>query len=186
MIAGLNNAALKVLVSIINECFRTGDYMGIPAPDFLALRKKAPVFFIATCRAILNLITLWKVLTLVAGSLLRSHALKHGVITPKQFALYPVSAPAGLLRVFHDTIFGSWATSGESWAVLDDVSHPYGSIGHRTMRNLLLCAGSPDALSLLVVYAAKWIKIHYGGPSLCYHRHHQMCREDGCADPRGL
>ena len=88
----LSDDMLQIVVHIINACFDTGDPYDIPAADFFALRKKAPHFFVATCRPILNMMALWKLLTLTGSHFVVRHVVNKGIIPPCQFAQYPHSS----------------------------------------------------------------------------------------------
>ena len=49
--------------------------------------------------------------------------------------------------------------------VSGDVVHAYGSMGHTDVLDTLLDGGVFSPLASLVVESAKWIRIHYGGPT---------------------
>ena len=163
MIAALDDFVLEILCQIINCCFRSGDPLGIPQADFLALRKKAPYFFVSTCRPILNLSVFWKMVTLAGAHFLKSHLVTSGIIPPCQMAVYPGSSSLDVLRVMHDTVEHRWRNRLEFWTVFDDVVHAYGSIGHETAANCLQGGGVAPSVAKLMKNAMKTLKIYYAG-----------------------
>ena len=169
-------------MDLANRCFRTGDPFGIPEADFVAIRKKEPWCFISTCRPILNIVAMWKTITLAGAHFLKGHLLGSGIIPPNQFALFPSSSP-DLLRVVHDMALLRWSRGQEVWFVADDVRHAYGSVGHTTCHSSLLAAGVDEGLASLVVSAAKWIKIHYAGPTPAMPVHAHFDGGTGQGDP---
>ena len=110
-------------------------------------------------------------------------ALGSGIIPPNQFALFPSSSPADLLRVVHDMALLRWDKGQEFWFVADDVRHAYGSVGHTTCHSSLLAAGVDEGLASLVVSAAKWIKIQYAGPTPAMPVHARFDGGTGQGDP---
>ena len=137
----LSDDMLEIVVHIINACFTTGNPHDIPAAEFYALHTKPPHFFMATCRPILNMATLWKLLTLTGSHFIVRHIVSQGTTPPCQFAQYPHSSSADVSRVLHDTVLHWWETTGEFWMVSDDVVHAYGSMGHTNVLNTLLVGG---------------------------------------------
>ena len=141
ILASLRDAMLGIVVEIIEACFSSGNSSGIPEADFLALSKKFPHCFVSTSRPILNILTISKLLTLTGSHFVGKHVVGQGVIPPCQFAQFPHSSSADVLRVLHDTVLSRWEITGEFWMVSDDVVHVYGSMGHTNVLHTLLAAG---------------------------------------------
>ena len=147
ILASLSDEMLEVLVEIMHAYFYTGNPSGIPEAEFLALRNK----FISTCHPILNMVTLWKLLTLTGSHFVVKHVVGQGIIPRCQFAQYPHSSSADVLRVLHDTALSQWETTGEFWMVFDDIVPAYGSMGHTKQLHTLLSGGiDPSVASLMV------------------------------------
>ena len=67
-------------------------------------------------------VTLWKLLTLTGRHFVVKQVVGQGIIPPWQFAQYPHSSSADVLRVLHDSVLTQWETMGEFWMVSDDVN----------------------------------------------------------------
>ena len=67
--------------------------------------------------------------------------------------------------------------------VSGDVVHAYGSMGHTNVLHTLLAGGVSPPLAKLIVESAKWIRIHYGGPTSLARDHTHFDSGTGQGDP---
>ena len=121
--------------------------------------------------------------TLTGCHFVVKHVVGQGVIPPCQFAQFPHSSSADVVRVLHDTILSKWESTGEFWMVRDGIVPPYGSMGLKRVLHTLLAAGSYPPLASLMVNCAKQIRTYYGGPSTDCMPHTNFASGTGRGDP---
>lgn len=139
------------LASLLVAGLQGANVAFLPQATFFAIPKKQGLSpFLSDARPIVNLTATAKLLTTWIRSILRPHCLQHGYVPPQQFALQPRTSPPDLLRVLHDLALDAWANGKPFYAILDDVTHAFGSPSHTTLINLLLSIGCPDHLCHLI------------------------------------
>ena len=158
----LSDDNLQPLLTFYNVVLLGARVPALHHGDFALLPKKAPHGIVGNGRPLGNLSVLWKILSMHLASTLQAFLCARGRVSHAQFAMWPHTSVADVLRVVHDWFLFRWSGGRQAWLVWDDVIHAFGSLAHATIRGTLMASGCSASSVDLLVFAICSMLLHMG------------------------